>query len=1290
MKTLTFSQKISFYTLFSFVLSGVRVATADDTEVFFTSTGAISPNVLFIMDNSSSMSEKINGETRIDIMKETLTEVLGNVEDNLNVGIMNYGSAESWRNDRGNGVKFPVKPLNTLVKPIIEESLKDKAGEVQWRHHRQPAPAGNGMSSWFNPVVDNFDAMTVRDYLPEVAKTWEAEGNTPIVDALVEAALYFRGGAIRWEDTTGYGGRGHYFAAAHPSTYQYPDGVYFKSAAFPGHDFPYTPQWYADNLSSAWSPRSVDEKKWYFKYFKPATADWFTGWIRCPNNTGWPNYKPLKNTGESTLKNCRIMRNDFVKYLQDEFGSVFNTAVNGINQGNKKTWWVDKEVKKAIRQITSNQLRASASKVEEYKDKKVFHFDRFPRCRVAEEVLCVDDLDTSISYYDRRNKYKCTTEDSEACRTWDYEQCENPDDQRIVNEVICDFDQNTSRYPDPNYISPIVGDCQSNFIVLMSDGKPEYSEGDRLSIKAKSSTYYTNVPDMIGKSCKDDPYFKAGTCGPDLTHYLATHDNLPGKGFAVGDQFINTMVIGFSNTVTDDANTTAYLESLVTIENDPKTEGRDGFFLAEDKASLVEAFTKALKEVVVAARSQASPGYSVNVKSGLEHEDDIYIPVFEKNSSEGWSGNLKKFKLVNVDGHRRIRGKTTGVDAMTELGLIKDEAWDFWSKSTKADGNSVTDGGVASLIDKPAERKLFSNITDNKNLWAEENVISQQNANITKDMVGATETVTTEAYKKKLINFIRGWKKGDTSKDARQHMGDMLHSEPVIVTYKNGDKDGVGKEQYIFAATNEGYIHAFDTETGEEKFAFMPKQLLKNIEHQFVGDGNGNGEHIYGIDGPLTYVKDGSNVYLYFGLRRGGRAYYALDVSDVTKPKLMWKIDGANGGDFARLGQAWSQAYLANVKVGREKKTALIFSGGNDTKFDYGISGGYDENSVKENTMQADLADDIYIVNAKTGERIWSMRESMQNTDVKHAIPAAPRVLDTNNNGYIDRMYFSDTGGNVWRLNLYEDLSDPTKSSLIKLAELSEDGENARKFYNEPDIARLTHNGQTIFTVSIGSGLRPHPINKKINDYMFVLLDKAPLSEIDKTIKPFKQWPIKINKLANVEIETSIQEGTGKVSKTLKHSDFKKGEKTVKQITESDKFGWYVQFSDPGEKVLASSITFEGSLVFTTLVPAAITSGELINACESPGTQGRIYAMNILTGEASLDLNRDGSKDDNDVFNIIAASEIPGKPQRIFNKLDCSSGSCKHEVDIRIGKKSSEVSFENVSRVESIYWQHPK
>ena len=74
-------------------------------------------------------------------------------------------------------------------------------------------------------------------------------------------------------------------------------------------------------------------------------------------------------------------------------------------------------------------------------------------------------------------------------------------------------------------------------------------------------------------------------------------------------------------------------------------------------------------------------------------------------------------------------------------------------------------------------------------------------------------------------------------------MGDPIHSQPVIVNY--GTNDSV-----IYIATNHGYLHAFDADTGYEYFAVAPKEMLANAK-DFYQDASSY-QHIYGLDGHMV------------------------------------------------------------------------------------------------------------------------------------------------------------------------------------------------------------------------------------------------------------------------------------------------------------------------------------------------------------------------------------------------------------------------------------------------------
>ena len=110
-----------------------------------------------------------------------------------------------------------------------------------------------------------------------------------------------------------------------------------------------------------------------------------------------------------------------------------------------------------------------------------------------------------------------------------------------------------------------------------------------------------------------------------------------------------------------------------------------------------------------------------------------------------------------------------------------------------------------------------------------------------------------------------------------------------------------------------------DYSGGEELFAFMPQELLPNLQQ--IKTNLATGSHIYGLDGAITLRHDdsdgdrvidsGERAILYFGMRRGGNHYYALEVSDINNPKLLWKISGG-AGDFINLGQTWSRMVLTH------------------------------------------------------------------------------------------------------------------------------------------------------------------------------------------------------------------------------------------------------------------------------------------------------------------------------------------------------------------------------------------
>jgi hypothetical protein len=81
--------------------------------------------------------------------------------------------------------------------------------------------------------------------------------------------------------------------------------------------------------------------------------------------------------------------------------------------------------------------------------------------------------------------------------------------------------------------------------------------------------------------------------------------------------------------------------------------------------------------------------------------------------------------------------------------------------------------------------------------------------------------------------------------------------------------------------------------------------------------------------------------------------------------------------------------------------------------------------------------------------------------------------------------------------------------------------------------------------------------------------------------------------------------------------------------------------------------------------------------------------LNILTAEPGSDIDRDGTVTDNELMTIVTANEIPGSPQRIFNKPTCVGTECTQLVDVRVGKRGEALTTYDASLLESVFWTNP-
>ncbi|MFK7852755.1 MAG: PilC/PilY family type IV pilus protein [Granulosicoccus sp.] len=740
------------------------------------------------------------------------------------------------------------------------------------------------------------------------------------------------------------------------------------------------------------------------------------------------------------------------------------------------------------------------------------------------------------------------------------------------------------------YKSPLADSCQTNHIVFLSDGVPT------------SNTAISKVKSLIGApSC--DPSSGNEACGRELATWLEETDH---NQNIARMQNISTYTIGFNIN-------SSFLADLAGA-------GGGTYYDAASSEELVAVFQDILGDVLAVDTSFVAPGATVNQFNRLTHRNDIYFALFKPDARPSWSGNLKRYHLgANGNGEVTIQDANFDLAIDDTSGFFKDGAKSWWSDAP--DGSSVPAGGVASKIslagpNNVGSRRMFT-YTNNSiptggiNLPSQSKyLLHEDNVEITEADLGIASTygnaAERNAYRTDLLKWARGVDildnnlNGDVD-EVRTHIGDPMHARPVILNYENG----ANTHTTIFVATNEGMLHAIEHENGTELYSIMPKELLKNIAPFY--ENQQSTKHPYGLDGDLSVwheddnnnvtVDAGEKAYLFVGMRRGGSDYYAFDVSDRLNPKLVWQIKGGTG-DFAELGQTWSRMVPTSLMINNTVKKVLIFGGGYATTQDPNPA------TLSASQPTDDSGAAIYIVDAETGQRLWvgsgEAGGDKQFADMDYSIPADIRVIDINLDDMADQMYVGDMGGQLWRFDFtpFHQSGDLVDGGV--LAKLNGSSANqARRLYNEPDVALIAQDGKRFLSVSLGSGWRAHPLNDVVEDRFYMIRSHSVYT------KP---------------------EGYGKNTGTVNSPDWKPlTEDDLANVTDDldpvyNHYGWMLELEGNGEKIMGNSITINNQVVFTSYEPES--TGD---ACSPAIGGGSIYVVDVMNGAPTLDLDDDGN-----------------------------------------------------------------
>jgi len=782
--------------------------------------------------------------------------------------------------------------------------------------------------------------------------------------------------------------------------------------------------------------------------------------------------------------------------------------------------------------------------------------------------------------------------------------------------------------------------CAKNYNVLLTDGAPVNDD---------------DTPGLVGNL----PGFPAtcdgagaGHCLDDIAEYLSLNDiDTRLLAGSAGDQLVTTHTIGFS----DDF-------GLSTTQLLTETAQNSGgqYYTADDVESLTKTLLSIIANINDRSLSFSAPAVSVNTFNRTQNLNDIYITTFGAKARAHWPGNLKKYRVDDgsiVD--------SNGVDAVDPAtGFFSETAHSYWTVGG-ADGNDVRLGGAAHQLPTPVLRNLYTNNTGS-DLTAAANYVAPSNlaAFVNSDfgLSGAAGEPTMD----ELVRWARGEdllnEDGNIATLVRTTMGDPLHSQPAAVVYGGTPTN---PDVVVYTATNDGYLHAIAGDSGQELWSFIPKQLLSNLTRLYF-DPNSKYKQ-YGIDGNVVPIvkdvdqdgivepADGDFVILIFGMRRGGSTYFALDVTNKNSPSLLWT------NSFAESGESWSSPVIARMDIGsvtqNADKAVVVIGGGYDTVHD---TTGHPINPDGQGAG-------VFILDLISGTRLWragadvgaDLQLAVAGREMDRAIPNEVRVIDLSGDGYADRMYATDLGGQVWRFDI---MNGQNPSNLVTggvIAQLGAEGlsgtpsfAETRRFYNATDVSLITDKQQQrrYIAISVGSGYRAHPFDLSAADRFFSLRDGDVFNQLSQN--DYDTYPI-ITDGDLIEVSGQTQ--------------------TV--ITSADS-GW--KFTLPNnEKVLADSLTFDDQIFFVAFTPDSNAAA----TCAAGKGTNFLYRMSAVNGDPvvpNID-TLDPNLADDERKATLQQGGIAPSPSILFPSPpdNCTGDECKVPPLLCVGVECPPQDFDN-------------
>jgi type IV pilus assembly protein PilY1 len=436
----------------------------------------------------------------------------------------------------------------------------------------------------------------------------------------------------------------------------------------------------------------------------------------------------------------------------------------------------------------------------------------------------------------------------------------------------------------------------------------------------------------------------------------------------------------------------------------------------------------------------------------------------------------------------------------------------------------------------------------------------------------------------RLVSYLRGDRTHEAQSEisatavpalyrARAHLlGDIINGAPVHVGkppfsysdtgYADFVNSNASRKPVVYVSANDGMLHAISaqgTDGGTELWAYVPGAVMSNLYH--LADNNYGNNHQYYVDGAPVMgdikVGDAWKTILVGGLNKGGKSYYALDITDPANPRTLWEFTDDNMG----------LSYGNPIITKRADGTWIV-----------ALTSGF-------NNSTGDGKGHLYILNANTGEKLMDVVTTAGSATTPSGLSKINAWVDNPADNSALRFYGGDQLGNLWRFDI-DDKVEPHRSAML-LAQLKLSATTPQPISAKPMTVEIS--GKPVVVVATGRYMGDTDITDSTQHSIYAIKDTLTSTGWGdvRNSTQFVQQTLSLNGSEANATEASVSSNS---------------------VDWALKGGWRIDLPHARERIFSNMGLQLGTLAIGTAIPSG-------DACASGGSSWRYY-LNVGTGSA--------------------------------------------------------------------------